>query len=120
MKISDAEVRVMEALWAAQPLGSGEVVEAVSAHEDWSPKTIRTLLDRLHRKGAVRREKAGRQYHYWPCLAREEWLRQQTGELIGKHCDGRLAPLVSAFASNESISEQDRREILALLEEMDS
>lgn len=120
MKISESEAQVMEVLWEQHPKTSGEVVEAVSRREDWSPKTIRTLLTRLLEKGAVSRSGSGRQYRYSPEISREEWLRDRAGNLIETHCRGRLAPLVSAFASSESLSEEDRAEILAILREMES
>ncbi|MDQ2070814.1 BlaI/MecI/CopY family transcriptional regulator [Natronospira bacteriovora] len=119
MKISESESRVMEVLWDAQPQHSGDIVAAVTAREDWSPKTVRTLLARLLDKGAVRREGGSRPFLYSPCLSREDWLREQTGQLVDSHCQGRLAPLVSAFARREKLSEEDRREILAILKEME-
>lgn len=110
----------METLWDQHPKTSGQVVEAISRNQDWSPKTIRTLLARLVDKGAVSRSGAGRGYRYSPALSREDWLSECAGNLIETHCEGRLAPLVSAFAHRESLSEKDRREILAILGEMES
>lgn len=110
----------MEVLWDRHPRTSGEVVEAVAELEAWSPKTVRTLLDRLTAKGAVSRRRVGRRYCYRPEFTREQWLRERAGELVHTHCRGRLAPLVSAFASEEALSASDREEILALLREMES
>lgn len=116
MNISDAEAQVMEVLWTSAPLSSRDVIERLSEVEEWSPKTVRTLLDRLHAKGAVERSRQDRLFVYSPLLARDQWLTTQTDELIQRHCHGRLAPLVSAFADARPLSEQDRKEILAILE----
>lgn len=118
MRITESESHVMEALWKASPLTSGAIVRRVAPVAGWSPKTVRTLLDRLIDKGALSRDKQGRQYRYRPLLSREQWLRQQAAELVENHCDGRLAPLVAAFADAEHISPSDRREILELLEKL--
>jgi BlaI family transcriptional regulator, penicillinase repressor len=118
MNISDSESRVMEALWREHPLTSSELVERVAAPEGWSPKTVRTLLDRLVRKSAVERERLGRLYCYRPLLDRNTWIREKAGHLVDKHFGGRLAPLVAAFADSESLSDADRDEILRLLEKM--
>lgn len=120
MKISESEARVMEVLWESHPLTSGEVVSRIRAAADWSPKTVRTLLDRLCTKGALARDRDGRLYQYRPLLSREQWLHEQAGALVDTHCRGRLAPLVSAFASRESLSDADREEIIAMLREMSS
>jgi BlaI family transcriptional regulator, penicillinase repressor len=118
MKISESESQVMEVLWRDQPLTSGEIVERISRVEDWSPKTVRTLLDRLVAKGALVRHKRDRVYSYECLIGREQWLRDQAGQLVDNHCQGRLAPLVAAFASREKLTDADRREILDLLEGM--
>ena len=70
------------------------------------------------KKGALARNSESRHYRYQPLLTRREWLRSQTGSLVDTHCNGRLAPLVAAFVDAESISAEDRREILELLERL--
>ena len=50
-KISEAELEVMKVLWdTASPLTANEVIQALEKTNDWSPKTVRTLLNRLVRK----------------------------------------------------------------------
>lgn len=61
------ESEVLAALWAAdRPLTAGEVVEAVDG--DLAYNTVQTILTRLHGKGAVHRELAGRAHAYTPVL----------------------------------------------------
>ena len=61
------ESEVLAALWAAgQPLTAGDVVEAVGG--DLAYNTVQTILARLHAKGAVHREQAGRAHAYTPVL----------------------------------------------------
>ncbi len=118
MNISESESRVMEVLWREHPLTSSEVVERVAPGENWSPKTVRTLLTRLTEKGALAREPEGRTYRFRPLIEREDWLREKAGQLVNQHLDGRLAPLVAAFAEREGLSEADREEIRSLLEKL--
>jgi predicted transcriptional regulator len=61
------ESEVLAALWAAEgPLTPGEVVDAIGG--DLAYTTVQTILVRLHAKGAVAREQAGRAYAYTPVL----------------------------------------------------
>jgi predicted transcriptional regulator len=54
-------------LWAAgRSLTVGEVVDAVGG--DLAHTTVQTILTRLHGKGAVHREQAGRAHAYTPVL----------------------------------------------------
>ncbi len=118
--ITDAERQVMEALWEAQPLLSGEIIERVRRSRNWSPKTIRTLLGRLARKGMIEREWGDGGYLHRSVLDRDTFLRGKSRHLVDRLFRGRVAPLVAAFAESRSLSEEDLRELRALLDSLES
>lgn len=61
------ESEVLAALWAAdKPLTAGEAVDALGG--GLAHNTVQTILTRLHGKGAVHREQAGRAHVYTPVL----------------------------------------------------
>lgn len=118
MPISDAEAVVMEVLWERHPQGADEVVAAL-AHSDWAEPTIKTLLNRLLNKGVIRAAKEGRRYLYFPVLAREAWIAQQSEGLVQRLFGGRVAPLVAHFSHQGALSKADIAELRKLLEEID-
>lgn len=59
------EAEVLSALWAAaSPLSPGEVQRALGSGLAYT--TVMTTLSRLHDKGLVARQRAGRAYAYQP------------------------------------------------------
>ncbi|MET7959736.1 BlaI/MecI/CopY family transcriptional regulator [Micromonospora zamorensis] len=59
------ESEVMGILWARdEPLTATEVQTTIGA--DLAYNTVQTILTRLHDKGLVLRERAGRGHVYWP------------------------------------------------------
>lgn len=119
MQISDAESVVMEVLWTRSPLGADEVVAALSGRQDWQDATIKTLLNRLLNKGAIRAEKEGRRYLYAPALRREDWVQGESESLIDRLFGGRVAPLVAHFSAQRKLSRKDVAELRKLLEGID-
>jgi predicted transcriptional regulator len=119
MNISDAESIVMDVLWQRHPLASEEVVAALSEAQDWQEATIKTLLNRLLKKGAIAAERDGRRYLYSPVLSREAWLTQTSRGLLDRLFDGRVAPLVAHFSEQKALSRKDIAELRALLEKLD-
>ncbi len=119
MSISDAEAVVMEVLWQRHPQGADEVVSALSARSDWAEPTIKTLLNRLLNKGAIRAERDGRRYLYSPVLTREAWVAQQSEGLLERLFGGRVAPLVAHFSERGKLSEADIAELKRLIGELD-
>lgn len=119
MQISEAESVVMDVLWARSPLGADEVVQALAGRQDWQEATIKTLLNRLLNKGAIRAEKEGRRYLYAPQIKREDWVLEESRGLLDRLFDGRVAPLVAHFSAHRKLSGKDVAELRKLLEEID-
>ncbi|WP_119718923.1 BlaI/MecI/CopY family transcriptional regulator [Cognatilysobacter tabacisoli] len=119
MKITEAESVVMEVLWAHSPMAAEEVVRAVGDAQRWQEATIKTLLNRLLNKGAIRATKDGRRYLYAPVLKREAWVQQESQGLLARLFDGRVAPLVAHFSQHHKLSRKDVAELRKLLEELD-
>lgn len=99
-QISDAEWEVMKAVWdgavgrQAGGLTAGEVVDAVGRAQDWHPRTIKTLLNRLVRKKAVNVRVDGRRYLYAPRVPREAALRRASRSFLSRVFGGAVAPAV--------------------------
>ena len=119
MQISEAESVVMEVLWRASPRSSEEVIAELSRDHDWQVSTIKTLLGRLVKKGAVKAAKDGRRFSYSPVLTREDWVRGQSSNLLDRLFDGRLAPLIAHFTEHHTLSRKDIADVKRLLEDLE-
>ena len=117
--ISEAESRVMEVLWERAPQGSEELTEALRDETDWHENTVRTLLNRLIRKGAVRAGREGRRYLYAPVLTREQWQAHESRNLLDRVFGGRVAPLLVHFSRTEKLSAKDVAELRKLVERLE-
>jgi len=119
MQISDAESVVMQALWDKSPLAAEDVFAAVAGGQGWQEPTVKTLLNRLLKKGAIRAERDGRRYLYAPVLSREAWLGQESEGLVDRLFGGRIAPMVAHFTERGKLSKKDIAELRQLLEDLD-
>lgn len=113
-QISEAEWEVMKALWASPPVSVNDLSERL-ASTGWHPKTIRTMLIRLAKKGAVDHEMQGGVYHYFPKLSKDECLRSATHSFIDRVFDGALTPMIAHFASRRTLTAEEKRELKKLL-----
>ena len=119
MQISEAESVVMEVLWRGSPRSSEDVIAELSRDQDWQVSTVKTLLGRLVKKGAVRAAKDGRRFSYSPVLTREAWVQSQSSSLLERVFDGRLAPLIAHFTETRKLSRKDIAEVKRLLEDLE-
>lgn len=119
MPISDAEAVVMQVLWARHPLGADEVIAVLAERSDWAEATVKTLLNRLLNKGAIRATRQGRRYLYSPVLEQIHWVAQQSEGLLDRLFGGRVAPLVAHFSERGKLSQADIVELKRLVSELD-
>lgn len=107
------ESEVLAALWTAgRPLTPAEVKDELGG--DLAYTTVMTALARLHEKGEVTREKAGRAFAYTPVLDEAETAAARMRELLGS--GGDREAVLARFVG--SLSEEEERVLTELLREM--
>lgn len=119
MSISEAESVVMEVLWRQAPRTAEDILAEVGPQQGWQEGTVKSLLNRLLKKKAVRAEREGRRYLYSPKLTREQYVSQESKGLLDRLFDGRIAPLVAHFSEQRKLSRKDVADLKKLLEELD-
>jgi predicted transcriptional regulator len=118
-EISEAESVVMQVIWRKSAATTEDVIVALASREAWQAATVKTLLNRLLKKGAVDARKEGRRYVYLPVLTREQWLATESRGFLDRLFDGRIAPLVSHFSKQRRLSKKDIEELKRLVQELE-
>jgi BlaI family penicillinase repressor len=111
IELSKAEFEVLDALWQHYPASASQIIERIGDDKQWHEKTIKTLLSRLCKKGALSFNKQGRLYIYTPTIERADYTLKESRNFIQRFFSGRIAPLVSGFAQSEDLSQQDINEL---------
>ena len=83
-RLPDAELEVMQALWAldAYPAHTADI--AARLERDWKAPTLLKLLSRLEERGFVRGEKAGRANLYTPLVAQKDYLKAESRSFLDR------------------------------------
>jgi predicted transcriptional regulator len=119
IQISAAESQVMEALWRRAPLTPEEIIAATAKANDWGPGTVRTLITRLLRKGALAGARQDGGYFYRPLISRADYVRSESQVLLDRLFGGQVAPLVAHFVSEQKLTAADVRKLRKLIEELE-
>lgn len=117
VSISDAESVVLAVLWRTGPATTEAIVGALG-RQRWQESTIKTLLNRLLKKGAIRARKDGRRYIDTPLLTREQWLSSESEGLLDRLFGGRVAPLVAHFSKHQKLTKKDIADLKVLIREL--
>lgn len=116
-RLPDAELEVMQALWACEgPTTRAQLEQRLQATHPMATTTLLTLLSRLSEKGFVQVDKASRKSLYAPNVTREDYLASQSRSFIHKLCGGNLSVFASALCDS-GLSKEELQELRKLLEE---
>lgn len=106
--LSEAEWDVMKPLWREGPMAARDVYRHVSEDRDWAYKTVKTMLARLVKKGALEYDQVGNSYLYRAAYSREEMTGAATTSFIARVFDGALTPFFAKFAEEASDKDLQR------------
>jgi predicted transcriptional regulator len=101
---------VLQVLWdRPEPAGARDVLTALTAREgaerELAITTVLTVLDRLRRKGLVRRERSGRAHLYQAAVSREDYVAGLMLEALGQAPDRGAA--LTRFLGAASLADTD-------------
>ncbi len=99
--ITEAEAEVMAALWRRGPLSFASLIEEVKMAQPWADATIKTLLNRLMHKGAVRSVKEDGRQRYHPAFERKAWVGAEVEALTLRLFNGDRMALLQFLAERD-------------------
>lgn len=119
-KISPSEAQVMEVLWREAPLTSPQILAALAPHPSWTEGTMRTLIQRLVKKGVIAAEGEERRYLYRPLVSREAYVASESRNLVDRLFGGSLAAMMLHFAQSEAMPPERLARLKAVVEEIEN
>lgn len=116
VNLSDGEWKIMNRLWECEGTIT-ELKNALQAETGWDKHIIITMLSRMEKKGAVAHREGGRAKVFYPLVTRKEVSMQETRGFLQKIYRGSLGMMVNAMVEDQALTEEDIRELSAILEQ---
>jgi predicted transcriptional regulator len=91
-RFGELEAVIMERLWErGRPALVRDVLDDLRGDRDLAYTTVMTVMDNLHRKGWLRRERDGRAWRYEPTGSRSAYTAALMNEALETSADRRRA-----------------------------
>lgn len=116
LHLSDGEWKLMKVLWQQSPRTLGALVAALAPTTGWSKATVFMMLKRLIAKGAVTLDESGKYQQYSAAVAYTEVEPEETASFLTKVYGGSVGLMVSNLVGRGALSEQEIRELKAILD----
>ena len=91
-QFGELEAEIMERLWGwGRPALVREVLDDLNRDRSLAYTTVMTVMENLHRKGWLRRERDGRAWRYEPTRSRSAYTASLMNDALGTSNDRRTA-----------------------------
>ncbi len=119
-KLSESEWEIMKVFWDKGSLALRDVVQELEGDGSWAYDTVKTLIRRMVDKGWLSTTRVGSCYLYSPAVERSKAVGQALKEFSSRVLGGMLSPVVSYLSEQESLTDDDLKELRLLLEQHES
>ena len=117
--LGEQEFEVLRYIDKNGPLAARDVVEAVGAERQLARTTILTVIERLRKKGYLkrRRNKEG-VFVYVSSEPHAELMQDLVRQFVDRMLGGAVSPVIAYLASVKRLPEEDLAEMQKLVEEL--
>jgi len=113
-KLAKREEQIMKVFWE---LGQAFIKEIIPHLPDPKPhyNSVATIVKILEEKGFLDHEIVGNVYRYFPTVSKEMYQKHDMKDIVEKYFDNSYPRMLAFFAKEQNLSENELREILALI-----
>jgi BlaI family transcriptional regulator, penicillinase repressor len=119
MRLSSTEWVVMHVVWERHPVTARFVHDRVAHETGWAFDTVRTILNRLAKKGVLKSELRSNTAHFSPLLTRDEARQSALSWLVEKAFGGARESLVHYLVGSRGLSRREREKLRVVVAETD-
>lgn len=109
----------MKVIWRLEKATVRDVYEVLRDSRRIAYTTVMTMMNILETKGYLKKEKEDRAYLYRPAKAERKVISSMVREFVNRVFDGAPRPLLQHLVKDGRLSDEERRELMRLIEESD-
>lgn len=113
-KIYDSEYRLLELLWAREPISAKNLSLAAAQEIDWNKNTTYTILKKLVEKGHVRRDEPG--FLCTSLISKDAVRKAEARSLVNRFFGGSRKLLFSALLEDEKLTEEELTQLRQMID----
>lgn len=110
--VTEAELAILQVLWERGSCSVRELIEQLYPNAGPSaPSTVQTLLQRLERKGCVRRESDSTAHRFFASISRDNLIDRRLRAVAEELCGGSLGSLLSHLVQVNRLSPKEQEDL---------
>jgi len=115
-ELTKTEFDILRILWKAKRLNVREVHDQMVENYSWAYSTTKTMMDRMVKKGLLKREQFHGVFLYTPLISRPKGFARLIRFFSDRVLELDYSAVVSLFAHSEALSPVEIEELSQILE----
>jgi len=115
LELYDSEWAILEKVWELEPCAAGDVQEAVEAEKGWAYTTVKTMMDRMVKKGLLKARKIRNIYLYRSAVSKKQARSGEIRRTLKRAFDGAFTPMMQFMIENEELSDSEYKQLEKLI-----
>lgn len=110
-ELTEAEWDIIEAVWENQPCAAPTVTEALDKKKGWSYSTVKTLMDRMVKKGLLKTRRIRNIILYRASITKKQAQRTEVMKTVKRAFNGAMTPMMQFMLENNKLSQDELQEL---------
>jgi len=117
LELFESEWAILQAVWELEPCAAPTVQEALQSKKGWAYTTVKTMMDRMVKKGLLKTEKIRNLYLYSSVITQSQAQKSEIVRTLKRAFNGTLTPMMQFLIENDELSEEEYRYVERLIKE---
>lgn len=117
LELFESEWAILQAVWELEPCAAPTVQEALQSKKGWAYTTVKTMMDRMVKKGLLKTDKIRNLYLYSSVITQSQAQKSEIVRTLKRAFNGTLTPMMQFLIENDELSEEDYRYLERLIKE---
>jgi BlaI family penicillinase repressor len=114
-ELTEAEWAIIQMVWEHEPVPAPTVQELLETQRGWSYSTVKTLMDRMVKKGLLTTERMRNLMLYTSAITRQEAQNTEILKTLKRAFAGALTPMMQFLMDSDHITHSELDELEAMI-----
>ncbi|OHB55302.1 MAG: hypothetical protein A2Y12_00605 [Planctomycetes bacterium GWF2_42_9] len=117
LELFESEWMILQKVWDMEPCAAPTVQEALQSQKGWAYTTVKTMMDRMVKKGLLKAEKIRNLYLYRSIITRHCACKNEIARTLKRAFDGTFTPMMQFLIENDQLSDEEYHQLEHLIKQ---
>jgi BlaI family penicillinase repressor len=117
LELFESEWAILKKVWELEPCAAPTVQEALQGKKGWAYTTVKTMMDRMVKKGLLKTQKIRNIYLYSSAVTKSQARKSEITRTLKRAFDGTFTPMMQFLIENDQLSEQEYSHLEKLIKQ---